>query len=590
MTSTNGRSTGNSPTQDRLRLVPPPPVSTPEFDAVYDALTALYLAGPPIEPNKNSTTDSTTNTTTTAEDPEQDRVTGPMITAALGSQTLALADDDIINDAIEDTAEDIYTNSYTTNNNTTHHQQTPQTSAIELLLLAHLPVNAAAWAVQYVRDVSSRAGEPVAYIRLQSGCACVELVGSRDNAAASSIGECLSFDAAITEAAKHAARWVIRVDNTNEHTAAAARDIDELTLLTASDDAAIVAGYQSLKRLGQATTAVSAINVVIVAADEFRGQAAADRILEAAGSFLDRDINTRVCPAKIATFRAPTLLYSGKADTGPTDLPAIIRAAIENTTTTTKSTAPAAQQSQASTTPQTLQTPPRFTLKSRRGSVRTATLRHAAESTQAPIFRPHLHRTTETPAIATTPIPLQPTPTPQVAEKTTTKTTAPPTATRTTQPTTRTPAAKATTTPQAAPPPPPLERLAGDLRPCNYTCPFTPQIKLARDDSGRLHALAAADNTSQLGHALHDLLTISAWADTHKAILSALESETSNQNNNTNANTEPTVAHIFTTDPRIVARLLDSPHLKLHALARVSTDRGPAWCAMDLNPEPLTTA
>lgn len=583
MTSTNGRSTGNSPTQDRLRLVPPPPVSTPEFDAVYDALTALYLAGPPIEPNKNSGTESTTNTnTTTTNDPEQDRVTGPMITAALGSQTLALADNDTIDDSIEDTAEDIYT----TNNNTTHQNQSPQSSAIELLLLAHLPVNAAAWAVQYVRDVSSRAGEPVAYIRLQSGCACVELVGSRDNAAASSLGECPSFDAAITEAAKHAARWVIRVDNTNEHTAAAVRDIDELTLLTASDDAAIVAGYQSLKRLGQATTAVSAINVVIVAADEFRGQAAADRILEAAGSFLDRDINTRVCPAKIATFRAPTLLYSGKADTGPTDLPAIIRAAIDNTTPTTKSTATSTQQSQASSSSPTSQTPPRFTLKSRRGSVRTATLRHAAESTQAPIFRPHLHRTTETPAIATTPIPLQPTQTSQAAEKTTTAT-----STAANQQITRTQTAQTTATPQAAPPPPPLERLAGDLRPCNYTCPFATHIKLARDDSGRLHALAAADNTSQLGHALHDLLTISAWADTHNAILSALESESNNNNsNNRDANTEPTVSHIFTTDPRIVARLLDSPHLKLHALARVSTDRGPAWCAMDLNPEPRTTA
>jgi len=600
MNTTNGRGhNSNKPTQDRLRLVPQPPVTTPEFDAVYDALTALYLAGPPIEHRKTKAEHSSDINSNNNPDPATDRLTGPMINAALGDNSLTLTQHEPDSDD-EDAAPPEAAQAEAPSAARTHDQpiepQHSQHTAIELLLLAHLPVNAAAWAVQYVRDLSARAGTPVAYIRLQSGCACVELVGSRDTST-NTTGELPSFESAIAEAARHTQRWVLRVDTSSEQSASAARDIDELTLLTASDDAAIVGGYQSLKRLGASARETSAVNVVVVATDELRGQAAAERIVEAAQSFLDRPVSTRVCPAKVASFRAPALLYSGKIETSPAELAALVRAASEKAGATTAKPAPS-RQSPAARSASIDRHPSQFR---RRGSLRTATLRNMSATTlsltpaptpresTSPIFKPSI-RPTWTQTLEATPTPVQAhndTP-----AETSTKPTSTAETTLTSQP--AQPATSATAHTKA--PPPPLERLAGDLSPRDYTCPFATHIRLARDDAGRLHALTTASTHAEVAESIRDLLIAQAWANTHAQLLAQLDNKHQQSSSasytelssipaveSTEQQHEPCAMHLFTTDPRLVARLLDAP-IALHALARVQTERGPAWCAMDLSP------
>lgn len=111
--------------------------------------------------------------------------------------------------------------------------------------------------------------------------------------------------------------------------------------------------------------------------------------------------------------------------------------------------------------------------------------------------------------------------------------------------------------PSVSPPPVDAPAIAG-LRPSAARCPACPSILLASDAEGRLHLIAPLDSPD----AVAALLTVSAWAREHAALLSLADPSLRHT-------LDPTL-HYLTTEPASVRRLLDTS-IRVHAVVRVGT-------------------
>lgn len=167
---------------------------------------------------------------------------------------------------------------------------------ITALILGHLPVFASAWANQYARHMAQTVGEPVAVLRIRAGYASVDLIGTQQLNAAHSD----SLEEAIHEAGRFTSRWVLRVGELDEPSLATSDRIDELTLLTGVDEAAVVASYQTLKRLRLPPDRGPDITLAVMAADAERAQPVARKITQATQTFLDRETRVVCCIERIA--------------------------------------------------------------------------------------------------------------------------------------------------------------------------------------------------------------------------------------------------------------------------------------------------
>jgi hypothetical protein len=174
---------------------------------------------------------------------------------------------------------------------------------IEGLIVGHLPVLASAWVTQYARHRARDLGAPVALLRLRNGRATIDLfVGGQ-------VAEADSLDEAIQAANDAGAAWVVRVDEPDEPRLAEA-DIDELTLLTGSDQAAIVASYRVIKRLAGIAGAdadVAHIRIAAMGSDERAAANIGEKISRAATTFLGCVVEVAAVVDRIEPGRSTTL-------------------------------------------------------------------------------------------------------------------------------------------------------------------------------------------------------------------------------------------------------------------------------------------
>ncbi len=202
-----------------------------------------------------------------------------------------------------------------------------RTPDIEALILGHLPVLASPWVLQYARHRSAETGEPVALLRLNSGTASVEIVGTDDPAESPAS----SLDEAFDRAKSIARRWLIRVDETNELALAealASAPPATLTLLTGADDTAVAACYRTLKSLAEAIVGaaeeMTTIRVVVMGANADAAAGAGRKIRQAAMTFLGLPPELAQPVPRMVPARAFNL-YRGQTDQSPESLLALVR-------------------------------------------------------------------------------------------------------------------------------------------------------------------------------------------------------------------------------------------------------------------------
>ena len=190
---------------------------------------------------------------------------------------------------------------------------------IECVVMGHLPVLASAWGSQYVREVAQAAGVPVAFVRVQSGFATVELVGENAPAPRGEDDDHCSLEEALREAAAVTDRWIVRADPGEEADIAARRGVRLVTLLTGPDEAARVSAYSLVKTLAKhlpppAEADGPLVRLAMMSAPEQKADEAGKRLASVVREFLGRDVQHAICSSRIRATRPPATLFSGRTD------------------------------------------------------------------------------------------------------------------------------------------------------------------------------------------------------------------------------------------------------------------------------------
>lgn len=171
---------------------------------------------------------------------------------------------------------------------------------VELVVLGHLPVSAAAWAAQYVRGVSDRAGTAVGVLRIAGEEASVEVVCPAGVVTPTVAGSTVA-DAASGLTAS-ISRWVVRADEVGEPEAISS--CDSVTFLSGADQASVVACYRAMKALcatREEGGKPADVGVAIMGAPAERASRAFQRLSQSARAFLGIELVDRGGVARIGT-------------------------------------------------------------------------------------------------------------------------------------------------------------------------------------------------------------------------------------------------------------------------------------------------
>ncbi|MHC4975958.1 MAG: hypothetical protein ACYTF7_05055 [Planctomycetota bacterium] len=196
-------------------------------------------------------------------------------------------------------------------------------SPIEALILGHLPILAGPWVPQYARHLADTTGQTIGLIRLHAGQCSLDIYSSSTLNASLPANSHLS--SAITGASSLVDRWLIRVDATDEPTLAECLSIDSITLLSSTDDAAVVSAYQTIKRLDTSHDPddTPGVSIVFIGANERETQEASTKITRAVGAFLESPVSTSQGPEKLGPTNASNH-YRGDAPESMDDLLAML--------------------------------------------------------------------------------------------------------------------------------------------------------------------------------------------------------------------------------------------------------------------------
>ncbi len=434
---------------------------------------------------------------------------------------------------------------------------------VECIVLGNLPVYGAAWAAQYVREVARAAGRPVAYLRLQSGYASVELVGGADAGAPQA---CATLEDAVKHAAARTYRWVLRADLGEEPRVAASPLVRVVTLLTGVDETAVLGAYTSIKSLAAELAAETdardvAIRVAVMGATPKQAEPACARLAEAARRFLGRDVQHAVCGAKVAASRPADVLFSGRTDLRTADVMALLSQSLG---------VPAAST-------------PEMPAASEPAPAESSTLDELIDGLGCPVIGDALDEACAEPEVAPVAA-ARPAPAHEPAQPATAA--APAALAHSATQGNAAPVAQAAATTAVTDEQPvgALALLLDGLRPVSVLCPYAPGVELALDASGGLHLLIRAepdDGDDGEQKALSQLLVASAWAEAHAMLLVPALAATGTPAAHAAATQRP-VAHLFTDRPKRSRRLLETD-VRVHLLARVRVGGQSGWYCTALN-------
>lgn len=174
-----------------------------------------------------------------------------------------------------------------------HAEPDTQRPVVELVILGHLPVRASLWVRQYACLSARKRSETVALVRSAGGSVSIDVITGHASAQIEPVG---SIEDGVTIATAAASRVVLRVDETAEPELLERSGIDEVTILTGADEAAVVASYRLIKTLVALLDdrldpeAGPRVRVAVMGNPGPQIEAARQKIHRACTAFLDRPV------------------------------------------------------------------------------------------------------------------------------------------------------------------------------------------------------------------------------------------------------------------------------------------------------------
>jgi hypothetical protein len=181
---------------------------------------------------------------------------------------------------------------------------------LEVVVVGHLPVAAAAWVHQYARHRQKQLATPLALLRVRGHAASLDLVGDAD---ARTLTPPSDLPAALAAAASRTATLIVSVEETDEIEASQISGVSRIAVLTGSHDTAVVACYRALKGLVQheaVREGRTELAVAILGGPEERSKAAAARLRKTTAAYLAHEVACEVAHDKI-TPSEPRTLFAG---------------------------------------------------------------------------------------------------------------------------------------------------------------------------------------------------------------------------------------------------------------------------------------
>lgn len=425
-------------------------------------------------------------------------------------------------------------------------------ASLVAVAVVNLPVISGPWIDQAAALLAAQRG-PTALIRHRGGKASLDLIAGReaqDAAAAALDGSIEGFDAAVQRCRRVVSLWMVEVRLCPDAPAVDLSAYDELVLLTGADEAAIVAAFHQIKRLGPIPPSVR-LRLIVAGSEESAAHLAAERINQACLHSLNHGIE--VCGV-MARMQPIPMRHLGRFDIAG-GLDARLAEALNS---------PAPGCDQASAQP-----------------VSTETAGGADHLPAARVaLRPRLGPAPSMDGAAQRPASNRAAPRAMADEP---------------------PAARAVRAEDEAPhspreqvaaPRPPIngrrERnadgaansaaslvdLVEGLKAMRLECPRAPGVEFAFDAHGALHALIEDTSDDSLAR----LYVAIAWAGEHQALLAQLNPFLASAA----ASGPPVTAHLFTSRPRERRHLADGPW-RVHILVRDEVDPNRVAMHLDLN-------
>ncbi|GJM18722.1 MAG: hypothetical protein DHS20C14_09350 [Phycisphaeraceae bacterium] len=203
---------------------------------------------------------------------------------------------------------------------------------VEVVVLGHLPVRASIWVRQYANSVGTALGRPVGLLRIGADASSVELIGpGAERLPLANAEPTANLESAVRSVAGLADRWIVRVDETAEPGLAESACVDEVTILTGSDEAAVVASYRLVKSLAAAWDKAfgaeggPSLGLAIMGSSGEQALAAGEKLERAAASFLNRPVRVTARVPKVGVSSAATI-YRGSEDADAEHVIGLIRA------------------------------------------------------------------------------------------------------------------------------------------------------------------------------------------------------------------------------------------------------------------------
>lgn len=448
---------------------------------------------------------------------------------------------------------------------------------VEAVLLGHLPVRASIWVRQYASSIAAGLGRPVGLLRVGPEVSSVELVGAGSDELAAGIEPAEALADALRRASGLTDRWIVRVDETAEPGLSECGSVDEVTILTGADEAAVVASYRLVKSLAArwdgsfGAEGGPTLGLAIMGSSGEQALAASEKLERAAEAFLNRPIRVTARVPKIGVSSAATL-YRGNEAPETAELLELLKA--EPTPLRIapdwRPSEPAEDRTLEDIEFEAAETAGLDAAVEELEIEAGAALAEPETPDEAPVAEG------PKPEVVTRPVfDVQP----KAIERV-----------RVSEPV-RLLAPAPEPEPVAAPAPAvdagdavaaqeredALAALLG-MEAIESRCPFAGAVELAADEAGRLH-LIASDRDQSGREATTQLLAAASWARAHLALL--LRAEPALAQPTADDPHEPTM-HLLTDDARSVRAILDAD-VRVHLVTRVSLGGRTGWVAAELN-------
>jgi hypothetical protein len=198
---------------------------------------------------------------------------------------------------------------------------------LTIAICGHLPVMAGLWVTQYADRIAEKSGS-TGLVRLEGGRCSIEIFRSDTNIARPQ-GADLAKSAGIIADRLH--RWVVCVDDRDAAEAVRA-GADEVVILTAAEQPAVIEAYRLAKSAAARVPAESSLDLglVVVGADPERAESAGDVLAEAAIRHLDRPLPVVATVRRLDVVEgSQRLVFDESVRRSPQEVVSAIRASLD---------------------------------------------------------------------------------------------------------------------------------------------------------------------------------------------------------------------------------------------------------------------